>query len=157
MADLVTHLCTALLPSIWLGWRYGGVLAVGSVLPDLGSRVPAMGLEALGRLTGWPPPLWSYQPFALFHMPVGMVLAAYLLAQLFHGAQRRDVFVWLCAGQALHLGLDVFQHHHGQGYLLLWPASRTPFEIGWIGSEATVSLAPALFAVTVLSWWARQR
>ncbi|MCO4745456.1 MAG: metal-dependent hydrolase [Proteobacteria bacterium] len=91
------------------------------------------------------------------HMPVGTALWCGLVAQAF--ADRRAAFVWLLAGGALHYLLDILQDHDGVGYRLFWPVSPGRFELGWIGSEATVGVALPLLAATLLLWaWVeRQR
>lgn len=158
MGDLVTHLCTALLPAAFLPRsRYVGVVALGTVLPDIGSRVIPIGLD---RLFGSVLPDAVWYPFGVLHEPIALVLTCALLALVFVEEQRRAVFGALMLGCALHLGLDVLQDHHGQGYHLLFPFSWGRFELGWIGSEATVPVAGPLAGVTGLAWgvrWWRDR
>ena len=48
MGDLVTHLCTALLPKGVFGGRYVGSFSLGTVLPDLMARVPGITLQRIG-------------------------------------------------------------------------------------------------------------
>jgi len=150
MGDLVTHLCTALLPAAFLPQRrYVVVVALGTVLPDLGSRVIPV---ALDRLFGSVLPDAFFYPFGILHEPVALVLVCVLLALAFVEEQRRAVFGALILGVALHLGLDVLQDHHGEGYYLLAPLSLGRFELGWMGSEATVKIAGPLILLTALAW-----
>lgn len=151
MPDLVTHLCSALLPKAITGGRHVGPFAVGVVLPDLLARVPGLMVGGVRRL-GVAVPESTGVLFEIFHMPVGIVLACLLLARAFVAEQRAAVFGWLCAGGFLHLALDVLQDHHGEGYYLLFPLSTFRWELGWIGPEATVPWAPWLALVTALAW-----
>ena len=81
-----------------------------------------------------------------------MLLSSTGLALLFPEAHRRQVLIALLGGMALHMGLDLLQDHLGQGYLLGFPFVRGSFELGWIGSEATVPAAPFLLALAFWSW-----
>ena len=139
MADLVTHVCSGLLPAALVWPRAVVPLAIGTVLPDLSGRVPQMALVALdldvvlpGRV------LWMLD---VAHTPVAQALLVGLLAQAFR--DRGRVAGWMLVGVALHFALDVLQDHHGNGYYLLFPASVERWELGWIGSEATVAWAPS--------------
>ena len=159
MGDLVTHLCTALLPKGVFGGRYVGSFSLGTVLPDLMARVPGITLQRIA-MAGVSIPDWAFSLFDIFHMPVGMVPMFALVAFLFKEGQRKPVFAWLLAGGALHLSLDALQDHFGQGYMLLFPLSLERFELGWMGSEATVVGAIPLALLTGLVWigrWLRTR
>ena len=154
MPDPLFHLCTALLPKAITGGRHVGPFAVGVMLPDLGSRVPSMGLERL-LIAGLPVPDFAMQMWSVFHLPLGALSACLFLGFWFPMEQRRPVVGWLCAGVALHFAADILQFHHEAGYALGFPLSRWRFELGWIGSEATVPWAPAFAALTAVSWGAR--
>ena len=162
MADLVTHVCTALLPGAFLRTRWIGVVAVGTVLPDVIGRVVPLGLERL-QLAGLPIPEGAIPAFGALHGVIGSGLVALLVAQGFVVARQRAAGLALGVGVLLHLLVDVTQFHHGQGYALWAPVSWSTFELGWIGSEATVPWALPLLALTGLAWalraaWdARQR
>ena len=154
MADLVTHGCIAVLAR--LGQRHPAGVAtfvLGTCLPDL-SRVPAMVFTRLRYDAPWIPE-WLCYVWGPLHVPVGVALTSYLVALLFRDDARRSAFVNLLLGGMLHLLVDVFQFHFGQGYLLLFPVSTWDWELGWVGSEATVPLVPVLLPVTV--WLARWR
>ena len=155
MADLVTHLCSALLPKAFTGGRHAGPFAIGAVLPDLTARVPAIAFDHLGRRTDVPEILQN--AFDVLHMPVGMIAACVLLAWCFVPEQRGPVLGWLCAGSLLHLAVDLLQDHHGQGYYLLFPLTTWRWELGLIGSEATVAWAPWLALATAVAWGWRWR
>ena len=154
MADLVTHLATALIPGVALPRARAALLATGVALPDLGGRVPGLareGLESLGLAT-----VDGMQvPFAVLHQPIGAVLAGLLLSWLLPQDKRVDAAFILGLGVLLHLAVDVLQDHHGLGYHLLAPLHFGRFELGCIGSEATVPWVPWLALATALLWAAR--
>jgi len=152
MADLVTHLCTALLPGAFLRGRALGAVVLGTALPDLISRVPPLGLELVERLGVARVPDVVLLPWGIFHEPVALVPACALLALAFVRRDRLLAFAGLLGGCALHLGLDVLQDHHGHGYFLLAPCSLERYELGLIGSEATVSIALPLAFATFVTW-----
>lgn len=151
MADLVTHVCTGLLPAALFRPRLAVPLAVGTVLPDLTGRVPQMALALLDvRL-----PVRILWALDVAHTPVAQTLLAVALGQAVVARQRRETTAWLLVGVALHFALDVLQDHHGNGYHLGYPLTLTRYELGWIGSEATVAWAPWIALVTLAVWGAR--
>ena len=154
MADLVTHLASALIPGALLGGPRAIWLAVGAVAPDVMTRVPGLALD-LFRNAGAPIPPHIESPLGVFHMPVGIVLGAVAIMPLIHPEQRGAAARWIIAGGLLHLLVDVLQDHHGHGYILFYPFSTFSWELGWIGSEATTTWAPWLAVLTVLAWAAR--
>ena len=147
MADLVTHVCTGLLPATLL-WRRATVpLAIGTVLPDLSGRVPQMGLVAVGLDDDLPERLlWMLD---VAHTPVAQLCLVGLLAQAFR--DRLQVGGLLALGVGLHFALDVLQDHHGNGYYLLFPGTTARWEAGLIGSEATVPWAPWIAVLTLVT------
>jgi hypothetical protein len=166
VADLITHTCVALLwkvastpgrPRAEGGWRVPAGVAtfvLGTCLPDLLGRVPAMALTTL-RWSVPAIPEWTIYLWSPFHVPVGIAVASVLVAQAFAPAARRTAAKELAGGGMLHMAVDVMQTHLGIGYLLLFPFSMWDFELGWIGSEATVLIVPGLLPFTVLACWAR--
>lgn len=149
MADLVTHVCTGLIPAALFFPRATVPLAIGTVLPDLTGRVPQMGLVLLKLDTVLPETvLWMLD---VAHTPVAQLCLVVALAQGFR--ERWRVGGLLAVGVALHFALDVLQDHHGNGYYLWFPFSTARWEAGLIGSEATVAWAPwiALFTLIVLA------
>lgn len=151
MADLVTHLCTGALPAALLAPRAVVPLVVGATMPDITGRAPQMALAMLevplpDRL------LWA---FDVAHQPVPQTLLAGLFALCFAPKDQGRVFGWTLAGVVLHFLLDVLQDHHGHGYYLWFPFTNGRWELGWIGSEATVFWAPWVLGVTVLVWGVR--
>ena len=159
MGDLVTHLCTALLPAAFLPRsRFLPLVALGTVLPDLGARVVPLGLD---RVFGSALPDEVWYPFGVLHEPAALLLICALIAFAFVEEQRGHIFGALTLGAALHLGLDVLQDHHGEGYYLAVPFHLGRYEWGWIGSESTVTVALPLGLVTGGAWalrllWARR-
>jgi hypothetical protein len=135
---------------------FTAALVAGTVLPDLGARVPSMGFSALAKAGADVPPEIPYA-FEVLHMPLGMLLMCWIIACFFTAEQRRPVFLNLLAGCFLHLALDLTQDHLGVGYLLGFPFSTADFELGWMGSEATVLLAPVFAACALGLWWVRTR
>jgi membrane-bound metal-dependent hydrolase YbcI (DUF457 family) len=151
VADPLTHLCTALLPMGFVRGGHPALLAVGVSLPDMASRLPSMVLDIVDKKLV-PLPDWLIYPWGALHSPIPAATACALIALLFPEDLRRTAFLWLLAGVALHLGFDVLQFHHGEGYQLLFPFSLVKLELGWIGSEATVPVAPWLALLTAAIW-----
>lgn len=151
MADLVTHLATGLgFKGVTRG-RNTSILLAGTVLPDVGARVPALLFSALGK-AGIKTPHELTFAFEILHMPIGIVLVCYAISLCFKARLRKSAFVNLLLGATLHLLLDLTQGHLGVGYLLAFPFSVSDFEFGWIGTEATVKIAPVVFGMSVLFW-----
>ncbi len=154
MADLLTHGCTAILVKACT--RRADRVAVfvaGTCLPDVLGRVPPM---ALTRLRWDQPaiPEWLVYVWGPLHMPIGVVATAYAFSFLFASPGRKVIFRNLLGGGLLHIAVDLLQFHFGVGYLLLFPLSMWDFELGWIGSEATVRVVPLLVPVTaVIARW----
>ncbi len=171
MADLITHSCTALLWKVaTVGpvtpsssrWRLPPTLAtfvLGTCLPDLLGRVPAMGL----LVASWQfpqIPSWTIYFWSVFHMPVGIALTSVIVAQCWRAGERAGAFRQLLGGGMLHVAVDLLQTHLGVGYLLLFPFSTWDYEMGLIGSEDTVKIVPVLLPLTVglcLWRWGRGR
>ena len=149
VADLVTHGAAAVLLKGGMGWRYTAVFVAGTLMPDVFSRVPAIAL-------GWvhvhliPLPVQAMTLWQPLHQPLGMLLMAYLLCHFFEARHRESIFWNLLGGMAFHLGLDLLQDHHGVGYQLAFPFSENVWELGLIGSEATVPIAVPLALIAFL-------
>jgi hypothetical protein len=154
VADLVTHLASVLLPAAVVGARRIGPVIVGVGAPDVLARALPMALEAAVH-AGVPIPEALILPWGVLHEPIPLALVAVLAAEGMVPADQRAFLRGFALGALAHLGLDVLQDHHGLGYTLLAPFSSARFELGWIGSEATVRWAPGLAAVTALAWIGR--
>lgn len=151
VADLVTHMCTALIFKGLTRGGFVGPMVLGTVLPDLSSRVPTMLVDAAVR-AGAPIPLQVMYPFAVLHMPIGNLALCGLLAFLFRRDQRLQLFTWLWIGSLFHFAVDMLQAHHGQGYYMLFPFTTATSELGVFGSEATIPWVPVTVAVTAAVW-----
>ena len=156
MADLITHSCVAILVRLpGRDSRWVPTFVAGTCLPDL-SRVPAMVLTRL-RYDFPQIPEWACYIWGPLHVPIGILLQSYLVALLFAEAERPVAFRNLFGGGMLHLAVDLFQFHFGMGYMLLFPVSTWDFELGLIGSEATVPVVPILLPLTIFlarkRWW----
>lgn len=151
MADLVTHGCLALLLKAPTKRRYAATFVLGTMLPDVLSRAPFVALTWLhSEIVELP--LWLLYCWVPCHLPVGMLLVALALSQLYGSGQQLRAGLNLLGGMALHLGIDLLQDHLDQGYVLLWPLSDASVELGWIGTEATVFAAPVLLPLTAWVW-----
>ncbi|MFT5686485.1 MAG: hypothetical protein ACI8RZ_007441 [Myxococcota bacterium] len=150
MADLVTHAAVGLLIKATTSRRHAAVFVAGTLLPDLLSRLPSMVCSAARVVVEVPSLLiYGWDPL---HTPAGMLLSSYAISLLFTADQRRGVFLNLLGGMLLHMAVDLLQSHLGVGYPLLFPFSTRAFELGLIGSEATVPLAIPLAALAVFVW-----
>lgn len=153
MADLVTHAASVLLPCAWWRGRQVPVIMLGALLPDLAARLPSELLEHGGRALGITLPDPLLQCWTVLHTPAGTALVCLTVAHRFVEAERAPILRSLLLGSLAHYALDVLQDHDGRGYHLLYPLSLTDFELGWIGSEATVGWAPWLALLTAVAWW----
>ncbi|NOY26130.1 MAG: hypothetical protein GXP62_09690 [Oligoflexia bacterium] len=156
MPDLITHGAVGLLLGLaWVRRRPAPMLPLfvaGNLAPDLLTRVPAiLAGEVDAKLVRLPPVLlYGWEPM---HQPFGAALAACAIAMLFERGCRGRVFLSLYAGMLLHFLMDIFQFHEGIGIMMLYPFSTTPFEIGLVGSEASVWVALPLALLAGLAWW----
>lgn len=156
MPDPLFHLCTALLPKALFGPRHTGAFVLGSLLPDLGSRLPGLALERLAVL-GVPVPELLLNLWGVLHVPTGAGLAAVILAYAFHESERNAALAWIVSGVAIHLAVDTLQFHLDGGYPLLFPFSLRNFQIGVMGSEATVPWSAPLALISLVAWSIRIR
>ena len=150
MADLVTHAAVGLLLKSVTARRHTAVLIAGTLLPDLLSRLPSMVCSAARVVVEVPSLLiYGWDPL---HTPAGMLLSSYAISLLFVAEHRRGVFLNLLGGMLLHMAVDLLQSHLGVGYPVLFPFSLHAFELGLIGSEATVPLAIPLAILAGVVW-----
>lgn len=153
MADLLSHAAVAVILKAGTGGRMPAVFVAGTILPDVASRVPSIILGYI-HVHLVPLPEWWLFAWEPMHQPVGMTILAYLVSMFFCVSVRRAVFCNLLGGMSLHMLMDVLQSHHGAGYMLGFPFGVQAFELGWIGSEATVPFAAPLCAI---AWWLARR
>jgi hypothetical protein len=136
MPDLLTHLIVAegcrkaTLSDALTYW-----FLVGTILPDMLTRPFNILFPSL---------YWFFVPL---HTPVGLFFVCMAISQFFSTAERRSVFCNLLGGAALHLVLDLFQKHFGEGYYLLFPFSWHSFEIGLLWPETSLYLLPIWLGV----------
>jgi hypothetical protein len=149
MADPLFHLSAAILLKSALNQRPLGLFALGSVLPDLASRLPGLALERLPSADS-PLPTWLANGWPVFHQPIGAAVLCVAVVSAF--VAPRPAFIALYAGVAFHFLVDLLQFHHGEGYALLAPLQFSAFELGWIGSEATLPWSVPLTAVAFAAW-----
>lgn len=152
MADLVTHASVAFLCRVPCRSRMVPVFVLGSVLPDVFSRVPSILAWGFHQRVHPLPDMLLYC-WTPAHLPAGILVWTLLLTCLFREAERPAVFGNLLAGAGLHLFLDLLQHHHGQGYVVGFPFTDAQVELGLLGSEATVPWALPLAALAAITWW----
>jgi hypothetical protein len=154
LADLITHAALAVLVKARRGSTHTPAFLAGTLLPDLLGRVPGLTVLFL-RGRGLPLPdalAYLWEPF---HLPLGMALVAYLLSRMAPPERRAGVGRNLLGGGALHLAVDLLQRHLGTGYMIFFPFSTVQVELGWLGSEDTVFLAPPLALAAALAAWRR--
>jgi len=157
VADLVTHLCTALLPKALVGGRHTAIFALGTALPDVGARLPGL---VFGAVAGSMPPESLLRLAEVAHQPIGSGLICALAVWVLPQEVRLRSMLWMVGGAWMHIAMDLLQDHQGHGYYLLAPFNMARFEFGCIGSEATVPWAPWLALITALAWgwrWWRSR
>ena len=156
MADLITHGAVALLWKAGPRARHVAAFFAGNVAPDLLSRGPTIALSFIHQHVFRLPHelVFFWTPL---HMPAGMLLSAYPLCFLFAEGSRRAIFANVLGGMLVHLAVDLMQYHYGVGYSLIYPLKKRTWELGWIGSEDTVFIAPALARVTAVVWGPRWR
>lgn len=147
MPDPLSHaaigaLLRARAPAEPLAW-----FAVGSVLPDLSSRLPTLGLTALSELAGFEIPLPLLAGLSVCHHPLPYLLLCWLVALLLPRAVRLTAGLNLAAAGLLHLALDATQRHLEGGYRLLFPLSSGQWELGWIDADWSLHALPWLLLV----------
>lgn len=84
------------------------------------------------------------------HLPVGLLLASYVLAHLFVRERRRAAFFTLLGGSFTHLLMDSFQWHASGGEPIFWPFTWNGYEIGLVPPEASLAWIPALLVASAV-------
>ena len=157
MADLVTHLCSGIIAKAATGRPHVAVFLVGTVAPDLFSRVPSM-LLIQAKLRGFSIPDAMIHSFEPLHLPAGMVLLSLCLSMFFRSSERLAVWLNLMGGMLLHLVVDMLQDHHGIGYVIGFPFFEGSLEVGVVSSEASVRWVPVLLLVSFgVTLWRRKK
>jgi hypothetical protein len=136
MPDLLTHLIVAEgCRKVTRGDAFTPWFLVGTILPDLLTRPFNILFPSL---------FWFFVPL---HTPVGLFFVCIAISQFFPTAERQSAFRNLLGGVALHLVLDLFQKHIGEGSYLLFPFSWRSFEIGLFWPETSLYLLPIWLVV----------
>ena len=128
-------------------------------MPDMVSRAPELAVHLCVILGIWQHNIDTsvfVMGLNIGHTPVGLAGCAIVVAAVIpeHWASPpgRWRVAWLLgSGGAIHLLADVLQSHLEPGYYVFYPFSATPWELGWIGSEASLVAMPVLLMV---AWWA---
>jgi len=157
VADLLTHTAGAWLLKEVAGqlpatrpWaNHRALFVVGAVAPDALGRIPWVVLGTIHQKVGGVP-AWMAYIWEPLHMPLGMLLMAWIgsLAMVPH--LRAHAFRNLGGGMLSHLALDLAQSHMGVGYPLFFPLSMAHWELGLWGTEATVWVAIPLFLTALV-------
>jgi len=147
MADLVTHIAAAHILKRLSPWPQNALMfAMGTCLPDLLGRAPAMAIDLIYRFfDSNPSPYLAFGLDAL-HSPIPFTLACLFIGLWWPLEHRIMVFRNLLVGGWLHMLIDLPQHHIDGGYRLLFPISWWSWELQWIGTEASLRVAPLLAA-----------
>ena len=87
MADLITHSALAVIVKASTDWRMPAVFVAGTLLPDIASRVPAIGLGYI-HVHLLEIPRWILFAWEPMHQPLGMVVFAYLVSLFFSAVQQ---------------------------------------------------------------------
>ncbi len=140
MPDLITH-TLFVYP---LKYRYQKAvifILLGSILPDLVGRIPGI-IFPDSNPVGW------YQ--TAVHTPFVLLLLTYIISLLFPETQRKKVFMFILAGVASHLFLDLFQKNLNFGYLWFFPFSFSSFQIPLIWPDETIFLIPVFIVFNLI-------
>ena len=162
MADLLSHvLVNQIAGQRVLSRPELACFVSGALLPDLGSRVPRVLLQGALR-TGLLEPGETARMLVMGvdvpHQPVGFALVCIALGALLPerlAPPHRWRAAWLLyLGGLLHLAADLLQSHIAPGYRYLEPLHPAAFELGVVGTEATLLAIPLLAAT---AWLTRRR
>lgn len=161
MPDLLTHAAIGAMLRARAPWHSMGWFVLGSVLPDLASRLPVLGLVNASSAFGLTVSLPLLEGLSVCHTPLPYLLLCWLVALLVPRAHRAVAWWNLSAAGLLHLALDATQQHLQGGYMLLFPLSITRWELGWVQAETSLKVLP-LLAVAVgvvlgVRWWRGRR
>ena len=147
MPDLFTHFAAG----FFLGHtkflkRHIAIFVIGSILPDVFTRIPGIVLQEFFHL-----PVYYF--LGAFHTPVGILLICYLLSFAFTQPERKITFFYLFLGAMVHFFIDLMQRQFHEGiYMPYFPLSLKTIQWGWFDFNASVYLFPLLFVSVVLVW-----
>ena len=149
MPDLFTHAATGYFigRSLYADHRIG-LIVLGSILPDLLTRVPQIILQRFLEF-----PVSHF--FAAFHTPVALIISCYLLCFLVAEAQRKTSCLLMSFGALCHFVLDLMQEQFYQPIYMPWfPLSFQAMQWSWFHIHASLLITPVLL-VAVLYLWLR--
>ena len=149
MPDLFTHAATGYFigRSLYADHRIG-LIVLGSILPDLLTRVPQIILQRFLEFS-------VSHFFAAFHTPVALIVSCYLLCFLFAEGQRRTSCLLMSVGALCHFVLDLMQEQFYQPIYMPWfPLSFQAMQWSWFHIHASLLITPVLL-VAVLHLWLR--
>ena len=152
MPDLLTHAAAGFFVGrkLFFDYRLGFIL-IGSILPDLVSRIPQILLQRFLEL-----PVAHF--FSAFHTPAAFVVFCYLTSFLFSSSIRKHGFWLMLSGSMLHFALDLLQKQfHKPIYMPWFPFSLEPVQIAWFHIHASLLAAPVLFLVMLYVWFKEQK
>ncbi len=147
MPDLLTHAAVGSMLGVAARRRVLVWLVVGSVLPDVISRLPGLAMALASRTTGLPVSYELLQAVGLGHVPLAVLAVCLIIALLLPAPVRSAAFLGLTSGALVHLALDTAQAHLVGGYMLLYPFSTRLFELGLMDAEASLDLLPWTMAL----------
>jgi len=147
MPDLFTHFATGyLLGRTRFVKRYIAALVIGTMLPDVFTRIPGIVLQEFLHL-----PIYHF--FSAFHTPAGLLLICYLLSFAFTQQERKLTFFYLFFGAMLHFFIDLMQRQFHEGiYMPYFPLRFKTIQWGWFDINASVYLFPLLFVLVIWIW-----
>lgn len=158
MADLLSHALIAHTVKRLSPFGKGAYLFfVGTLLPDVLGRAPRILLHM------FTPKDWTVSPVVMelwnvAHTPIPFVVLMAAVAFLWPEKKRLKVFANLSLGGLVHIAVDVTQWHiEGNVYRLLWPISEKGYELGWVGTEASLSWIPYLIPLALGGEWVHRR
>jgi len=143
MPGLATHiLVNTLTGKVLKAGKYLPIFILGSILPDVLTRIPSNTLQIINKLCR---KLYDFEIHTLsahiswfmapFHTPFILLLFCYILALSLPQPIRKPFFGWLWGGVFLHLGLDALQRHIGFAYYWLFPFSWQSYSQGLFWPE----------------------
>ncbi len=158
MPGLATHiLVNTITGKVLKSGKYLPVFIMGSLLPDVLTRIPSNTLQIINKLClkllnietyTWTAHIsWFMAPF---HTPFILFLLCYMLALGLRQPIRKPVFGWLWSGVLLHLGLDALQRHIGFAYYWLFPFSWQSYSQGLFWPETPLYSLPLLIVIWLL-------
>lgn len=138
MPDLITHCLASRIILLGKFKKYLLLFVVGTILPDVLSRIPAFFLAGCYRCS------WFV---AVIHSPLTLILFVLLLSLLFKKPLK--ALLSLFFGMLFHLFLDTFQRHLGGGYYWFFPVSFKAQELGLFWPETSLYFIPPLICLAL--------